>query len=68
MTKDPVLDSMARELRRELVRRGLDPATPPPNRAPSATAWSEYQRLGGKLYANPIELSEALTRRVAEVE
>lgn len=64
---DDVLESMARDLRTALIRRGLDPADPPDGGPPTRAAWAEYQRRGGKMDITPEAFTAALVARVGEM-
>ncbi len=58
---DPVLKSMATELRGALLAAGLDPTDPPQDsRPPTTAAWTEYQRRGGGQYDDPDDFITAL--------
>ena len=66
---DVVLDEMARELRDALIRAGQDPSGPPTGGEPppTAPAWAEYRRRGGRVYTEPEAFIGALIRRVGTV-
>jgi hypothetical protein len=56
---------MARELRKALLERGLDPADPPDGGPPSEAAFRVYRKHGGKQHTDPDEMVAALVERVA---
>lgn len=65
MAIDPVLDSMADELHRMLLLKGLDPKRPPQESdAPVQTFFTEYKRRGGQVYDDPNEAVAALIEKV----
>lgn len=64
---DPVLNSMAEELKGALVARGLDPKDPPGGGPPSSAAFAEYKRRGGIGYESADDFAKDLVERVGEV-
>lgn len=64
---DPILTTMADELRAALVALGLDPTSPPPGPMPSARVWEEYQRRGGTVYTDADTMAAALVEETGHV-
>ena len=65
---DPVLDSMARQLRARLIQKGLDPQKPPAGLPPTQRVFEEYKARGGSMQSQPDQMTMALVERVREMK
>lgn len=65
MSIDPILVSMATELKTALENSGADPKRPPADsRPPADRAFEHYRALGGEQYTDPDKLVSALVEEV----
>lgn len=62
---DPILHTMAAELRAALIAAGADPTSPPDNdNMPADRAFAEYVRRGGTVYTDPHLFARSLVEQV----